>query len=117
MSINFSENEVIELKKSTGELKEAIISIVSILNKHNSGNLYFGIKDNGDVIGQEVSSKTIRDVSKSIAENIEPKIYPKVNKVKIDDKMCILVEFEGDDIPYLAFGRAYMRVGDFELQS
>ena len=113
MSINFSENEVIELKKSTGELKEAIISIVSILNKHNSGNLYFGIKDNGDVIGQEVSSKTIRDVSKSIAENI----YPKVNKVKIDDKMCILVEFEGDDIPYLAFGRAYMRVGDFELQS
>lgn len=116
MSINFSENEVIELKKSTGELKEAIISIVSILNKHNSGNLYFGIKDNGDVIGQEVSSKTIRDVSKSIAENIEPKIYPKVNKVKIDDKMCILVEFEGDDIPYLAFGRAYMRVGDEDRQ-
>lgn len=111
-NINFLENEVIEFKKTTGELKEGIISIVSILNKHQGGKLYFGIKDNGEIIGQDVSSKTIREVSKAISENIEPKIYPIVNKIMLDDKECILVEFEGDDIPYLAFGRAYMRVGD-----
>ena len=115
-NINFLENEVIEFKKTTGELKEAIISIVSILNKHQGGKLYFGIKDNGEIIGQDVSSKTIREVSKAISENIEPKIYPIVNKVKLNDKDCILVEFEGDDIPYLAFGRAYMRVGDEDRQ-
>lgn len=115
-NINFLENEVIEFKKTTGELKEGIISIVSILNKHQGGKLYFGIKDNGEIIGQDVSSKTIREVSKSISENIEPKIYPIVNKIKLDDKECILVEFEGDDIPYLAFGRAYMRVGDEDRQ-
>lgn len=115
-NINFLENEVIEFKKTTGELKEGIISIASILNKHQNGKLYFGIKDNGDIIGQDVSSKTIREVSKSISENIEPKIYPIVNKIKLDDKECILVEFEGDDIPYLAFGRAYMRVGDEDRQ-
>lgn len=115
-NINFLENEVIEFKKTTGELKEGIISIVSILNKHQSGKLYFGIKDNGEIIGQDVSSKTIREVSKAISENIEPKIYPVVNKVKLNDKDCILVEFEGDDIPYLAFGRAYMRVGDEDRQ-
>lgn len=107
---------MIEFKKTTGELKEGIISIVSILNKHQNGKLYFGIKDNGEIIGQEVSTKTIRDVSKSISENIEPKIYPVVNKIKLNDKDCILVEFEGDDIPYLAFGRAYMRVGDEDRQ-
>ncbi len=115
-NINFLENEVIEFKKTTGELKEGIISIVSILNKHQNGKLYFGIKDNGEIIGQEVSTKTIRDVSKAISENIEPKIYPVVNKIKVNDKDCILVEFEGDDIPYLAFGRAYMRVGDEDRQ-
>ena len=115
-NINFLENEVIEFKKTTGELKEGIISIVSILNKHQGGKLYFGIKDNGEIIGQDVSSKTIREVSKAISENIEPKIYPIVNKVKLNDKDCILVEFEGDDIPYLAFGRAYMRVGDEDRQ-
>ena len=30
-NMNFLENEVIEFKKTTGELKEGIISIVSIL--------------------------------------------------------------------------------------
>lgn len=38
------ETEQIEFKKSTGELKEGIISIASILNKHGSGDLYFGVK-------------------------------------------------------------------------
>lgn len=38
------ETETIEYKKSTGELKEAIISIVAILNKHKKGTLYFGVK-------------------------------------------------------------------------
>lgn len=37
-NINFLENEVIEFKKTTGELKESIISIVSILNKHQGGS-------------------------------------------------------------------------------
>lgn len=37
------ETEQIEFKKSTGELKEGIISIASILNKHGSGELYFGV--------------------------------------------------------------------------
>lgn len=53
------ETEQIEFKKSTGELKEGIISIASILNKHGSGILYFGVKNNGDVIGQEISDQTI----------------------------------------------------------
>ena len=52
MNQKFIENETIELKKSTSELKEGIISIVSILNKHQNGKLFFGIKDNGEIIGQ-----------------------------------------------------------------
>ena len=99
-NINFLENEVIEFKKTTGELKEGIISIVSILNKHQDGKLYFGIKDNGEIIGQDVSSKTIREVSKAISENIEPKIYPIVNKIMLDDKECILVEWESKVCDY-----------------
>ena len=39
-----------------------------------------------------------------------------MNKIILENKECILVEFEGDDIPYLAFGRAYMRVGDEDRQ-
>lgn len=106
------EDEVTELKRSTSELKEGIVSIVAILNKHHKGRLYFGIRDDGTVLGQELTSKTLRDVADAITTKIEPKIYPKVTNVKINDKDCILVEFEGDDLPYLADGRAYIRVSD-----
>ena len=49
------ETEQIEYKKTTGELKEAITSIVAILNKHGSGELYFGVRNNGDVLGQVIN--------------------------------------------------------------
>ena len=110
--IRFKETETIELKKSTSELKEAVISIVSILNKHKNGCIYFGIKDDGTIIGQNIGSKTIRDISKTIADNIEPKIFPSISEVKIGIKNCIKVAFEGVNCPYFAYGRGYVRVGD-----
>jgi ATP-dependent DNA helicase RecG len=108
----FRENETLELKKSTSELKAAIVSIVSILNKHGFGELYFGIRNDGTVEGQGISEKTLRDISQSISENIEPKVYPEIKVVKIEDKNCIYLKFSGDEKPYYAFGRAYIRVGD-----
>ena len=45
------ETETLEFKKSTGELKEAVQSICAILNKHQHGELYFGVKSDGTVIG------------------------------------------------------------------
>lgn len=112
MEIKFRENETLELKKSTAQLKEAIVSIVSILNKHGFGELYFGIKNDGTIVGQKISEKTLRDISQSIAENIEPKIYSEINVVKIENKSCIYVQFLGREKPYYAFGRAFTRVGD-----
>ena len=110
------ESELIEFKRSTGELKEAVISICAILNKHQQGELFFGIKNDGEVVGQQVTEKTIRDVSKSISDHLEPKIFPKVNEVTMEGKKCIHIEFLGDDIPYFAFGRSYIRVGDEDKQ-
>ncbi len=43
------ESELLEFKESTAELHQAIESIVSMLNKHGYGELYFGVKDNGDI--------------------------------------------------------------------
>ena len=48
------ENETLEFKRSTSELKEAIISIVAILNKHQNGRLIFGVRNDGIVIGQHI---------------------------------------------------------------
>jgi predicted HTH transcriptional regulator len=41
----YKELETIEFKKSTAELKEAVISIVAMLNKHGQEEVCFGIDD------------------------------------------------------------------------
>jgi ATP-dependent DNA helicase RecG len=110
------ESETLEFKKSTSELKEGVISIAAILNKHQKGTLYFGIKNDGTVTGQEISEKTLRDISKSISDSIEPKIYPEISKVHIEGKPCVVGQFHGGSIPYFAFGRAYIRVSDADRQ-
>ena len=106
------ESELLELKTSTSELKEAIISIVAILNKHQKGELYFGVKNDGTVVGQTVTENTIRQISQTISDNVEPKIFPKITEVTLEGKKCVQVEFAGEYVPYYAFGRAYVRVGD-----
>jgi len=106
------ETELLEFKKTTAELKEGVISIASILNKHGGGELIFGVLPNGVPAGQMVSEKTLRDISQAISNHIEPKIYPNISEVYINDKSCISVVFIGDEPPYFAYGRAYIRVAD-----
>jgi len=106
------ETEQIEYKRSTGELKEGVISIASILNKHGSGELYFGVKNNGDVIGQVVSDKTLREISQAISQHIKPAIYPIVEEKIYDDKKVAYVKFEGKRAPYLAYNIPRIRVAD-----
>lgn len=114
--MKLKESETVEFKKSTSDLKDAIVSISAILNKHGAGELYFGLGNDGTVLGQQVSAKTLRDVSKTISDHIEPKIYPKIQSLKIRHKPCIKVSFEGKDAPYFAYGRAYMRTADEDLR-
>lgn len=106
------ESETLEFKKTTGELKEAMISISSILNKHGVGTLYFGVKPNGDVVGQDVSESSLRDVSRFVYESIKPQIYPVIQEEILDDRHVIKVEFHGEDYPYSAAGRYYLRTAD-----
>ncbi len=106
------ESETLELKKSTAQLKPAVISIVAILNKHQEGKLYFGVKDDGTVVGQEIGNDTLRTISQAISAYIEPKVYPVIRQVTFEGKSCIEVEFQGNEVPYFAYGRAYIRTSD-----
>lgn len=109
------ETETIEYKKSTGEMKEAMISIASILNKHKKGVLYFGVKNDGTVVGQSITDESLRKVSQSIGNHITPAIYPEIKIVTIGDRECIRVDFEGNRQPYLAYSIPRIRVADEDL--
>lgn len=110
--MKFTENEIVELKKSTSELKEAIISLGAMLNKHSKGMVYFGIKDDGSVLGQQIGKSTLHDISKAISDWIEPKVHPDIQIKKIQDKNCIVVKISGQDGVYSARGRYYLRIGE-----
>lgn len=112
MNIGF-ESETIEFKKSTSELKEGVISISSILNKHKKGVLYFGVKDNGDVKGQIVGKDTQRDISRAISGHIKPECFYEIHLRKTaEGESFIEVLFSGNDAPYSAYGRYYQRFAD-----
>lgn len=106
------ESETIEFKKSTAELKEAVISVVAMLNKHGHGEIYFGIDEHDKVVGMTIGRMTIKEVTQAVVDNTEPKVYPKVEARKIEGKDCIVVEAKGNNGPYFAYGRAYLRVGE-----
>ncbi len=108
-----NETETIEFKKTTSETKEGIISISSILNKHGMGTLYFGVKDNGDVVGQDIGKDTLRFLSRDISRNINPACWYEISvKHTSDGKSFIEIQFNGNNAPYSAFGKYYERFAD-----
>ena len=110
--MKFTESETVELKSSTSELKEAIVSLSAMLNKHSKGTVYFGINDNGNILGQQIGKSTLKDISKSISDWIDPKVYPDIQIRKMLGKDYIVVKVSGHDAVYSARGRYYLRVGE-----
>ncbi|HII71355.1 TPA: ATP-dependent DNA helicase, partial [Candidatus Woesearchaeota archaeon] len=114
--MTLKEDETTELKRSTAELKEAIVSIAAVLNKSMQGRVYFGVRNDGTVVGQTVTEQTVREIAQAIANNIEPKVYPRIHEQTLEDKKIVVVETFGRERPYYAYGRAYVRVGDENRQ-
>ncbi|MDR1045954.1 MAG: putative DNA binding domain-containing protein [Candidatus Adiutrix sp.] len=110
------ESETIEFKRSLTQLKEGLISLAAILNKHGGGELWFGLRDDGTPVGLDAGDKTTRDISQAVAAHIEPKIFPAVMVAMVKGKRCVKVSFSGSEPPYFAYGRAYIRVADEDRQ-
>lgn len=107
-----TETELVEFKKTTGELKEGIVSLASMLNKNGKGILYFGVRNDGEVVGQQIGDRTMREISQGIANAIKPQIIPTIIVELCDDKNVIKVTVTGDERPYSALGKYYIRSAD-----
>lgn len=110
------ENEQLEYKKTTAELKEGVISLASMLNKHGHGILYFGVKNDGSIFGQQIGKDTTSHISKEIKNYIRPVVSPIITTLEMEQKNVIKVEAYGEDKPYAAYGRYYLRSDDEDLQ-
>lgn len=90
------ETETLEFKRSSGEIKEAIISLVSMLNKHGKAKLIFGISPQGKVVKNQISESSLREVSRRAYEGIEPRVYPRLKLAEYEGVEVIEVTINGD---------------------
>lgn len=104
------ESETVEFKESTAEVDKACKAIVAMLNKAGEGTLYFGVKDNGDVVGQKIGKVTLSNLADKIKTSIVPSIYPTIRKMDIDERSIVCVAFSGTNKPYAYKGAFYIRV-------
>ena len=106
------EGEVLEFKRSTGELKEAMQTLCAFLNG-SGGTLLFGIRPDGRIEGQDVADHTLRDIAQS-CDRLEPPAHVSIQRIKVSldrDAIAVAVEAGRDMRPFVYEGRAYERVG------
>lgn len=104
------ESETIELKKSTGLRTEAAKTVCAMLNGLG-GLLFFGVTDKGELIGQQVSTKTLEEISHEF-RRIEPPAFPEIQTISLNnDKSIILIRIPGYRGSYRYDGRPYIRYG------
>ena len=109
------ESRILELKKSTGELKDGMKSACAFLNS-DGGWLIFGVTPVSlNLVGQQVTDNTLREISREITK-IEPAIELKPEYIDIDDKpgykliALHLNAWPRGTAPYTYDNRPYYRV-------
>lgn len=105
------ESETLELKRSTGQRREAVRTLCAMLN-HRGGRVLFGVEPDGRVVGQKVSDHTMEEVAQELRE-IEPPVFPSIDRVEISGGREVIVVSitAGHSRPYTCRGQAWRRVG------
>ena len=74
--ISQSESERLEFKRTTGQRTEAAKVACAMLNGLG-GFIIFGVTDKGELIGQNVTSKTLEDIAIEL-RRIDPPVFPDI---------------------------------------
>lgn len=109
------ESRILELKKSTGELKDGMHSACAFLNTEG-GWLIFGVAPKSlKIIGQEVSDNTQREIAQALA-GLDPAVDVYVNYVDVPNypgNKVIAMHFDGwvwGERPHTFHGCPYYKV-------
>ena len=91
---SLKESNNLEFKESTGQLDRSMETLCAFLNCEG-GTILYGVKDNGKIIGQEVSDNTKRSIAEAV-NRIEPFVELEISYVPIleTDKYVIAIHAE-----------------------
>lgn len=110
------ESRTLELKKSTGELKEAMHTACAFLNG-DGGWLIFGVTpDSLRTVGQKVTDNTRREIAQALAL-LEPAVDVRAEYIEIPDSkgenQLVAIHFDGmkeNHVPYTCNGCPYYKL-------
>lgn len=112
--LHHGESDRLEMNLSTGQRTEAAKTVCGMLN-HLGGYVFFGVNEQGQLVGQDVSDKTLRDLTHEF-QRIEPSVFPEITTVPLENgKTVIAVAVPGGGGPYTYAGRPYVRFGSSTL--
>ena len=104
------ESERVEFKRSTGQRTEGMKTVCAMLNGVG-GYLFFGVTDNGALVGQQVSAGTLEDITREL-RRIDPPCFPDMETIQLENGASIvLLLVNGGGGPYTYDGRSYFRHG------
>ena len=113
--IKSDEHRQLELKKSTGELKDGMHTACAFLNT-DGGWLIFGVTPQSlKIIGQQVTDNTQRELSQALCD-LEPQVDVRVEYIDIPERdgyKVIAIHFNGwiwGKMPYTYRGCPYYKV-------
>ena len=100
--IDKGESQTLELKKSTGELKDAMHTACAFLNS-DGGWLIFGVTpDSLRIVGQKVTDNTRREIAQALA-SLEPAVDVSAEYIDVPDSKT------GNQIVAIHFDRSEER--------
>jgi ATP-dependent DNA helicase RecG len=109
--VSDGESGQIEFKRSTGSLHAGFQSVCALLNGRKLGWVLFGVGDDGRLLGQEVSTRTLEEIAAEIRK-IDPLPALDIESVEVDGgRAVIAIAVPGGTGLYSYDGRAYQRVG------
>lgn len=109
--VSGGETEQIEFKKTTGQRSDGAKAVCAMLNG-SGGYLFFGVTDQGDIQGMQVTAKTMEDLTHEL-RRIDPSPPLSPERVSLGDgREVIVISVPGrSGGPYTYDGRPYVRQG------
>jgi ATP-dependent DNA helicase RecG len=110
--IKKGENQTLEFKRSTGEIREGMQTLCAFLNG-SSGMVLFGVRPDGTIEGQAVSDQTLRDIAQA-ADRFEPPVHLSIHRIKATAGREVIVAAVESGLasrPFTYESRPYERMG------
>jgi predicted HTH transcriptional regulator len=81
--IQQGEGQQIEFKASFSESREAIETLCAFTHA-DGGTVFFGVRDDGTIVGVQLGKKTLEDFANQVRSNTQSPLTPRIYKYAID---------------------------------